>query len=308
MTMRILARRWLPWLLSASLLLAACGSSTEPVIEASSDPSPSTPDSSEEEYDDASSTATPSTAPLEAGQVGERLCGPDALCAAEFVLDGTIYALSCEAIREDAVLPEELGSGRAFSHDVVVHAVQGFEPDEIVAVSVPGGYCSETDPEEVHTPWSMAFASQGNSVTAGRAACQIGALSPIRAEANGCPETAQVDRSVEILTASADADGGMEALSTFTLHHDEDLNCLYHGEPDNNGEPGTGGRVAIVWPFGFTAVTDDDRVVVLDETGTPVAQTGRSFEIGGGGLAADSDHCEAIGVWVANGAPITPLP
>lgn len=100
----------------------------------------------------------------------------------------------------------------------------------------------------------------------------------------------------------------MEALSTFLLYHDPDRNCLYHDEADNNGEPGTGGRVAIVWRSGFTAIADKDGVVVLDETGTPVARTGYAFPIGGGGLPADSDHCDAIGVWVANGSPITPLP
>ena len=295
-------------MLLAIWLLVACGGSTEPAIETSADAGLSSPKSPEEESNDPPSSATPSTAALEPGQVGERLCGPGAECASEFVLNGTIYALSCEAIREDAVLPEALGSGRAFSHDVVVHAVQGFEPDDVVAISVPGGYCSETDPDEVHTPWSMAFASQGNSATAGRAACQIGALSPVRAEANGCPGSAGWGGAIGILTASADAHAGMEALNTFTLRYDPNLNCLYHDEPDNNGEPGTGGRVAIMWPFGFTAVADEDGVVVFDEAGTPVARTGYAFQIGGGGLPADSDHCQAIGVWVANGSPITPLP
>ncbi|MEM9134223.1 MAG: hypothetical protein AAGA59_12080 [Actinomycetota bacterium] len=226
------------------------------------------------------------------------------------MLDGTVYAVSCEAVREDAVLPEELGRGRAFSSDVVVHAVQGFEPDEVVAISVPGGDCSETDPDEVHTPWSMAFTGKVGSGAVGRAACRIGALSAVRAEANGCSDNAQLESSVEILTAAAaaDADAGMEALSTFTLHYDPDLNCLYHDEPGNNGEPGTGGRVAIVWPFGFTAVADEDGIVVLDDAGTTVARTGQPFQIAGGGLPADSDHCDAIGVWVANGSPITPPP
>ena len=122
------------------------------------------------------------------------------------------------------------------------------------------------------------------------------------------PSTAALEPGlVEILTTSADADAGMEALSTFTLRHDPNLNCLYHDEPDNNGEPGTGGRVAIVWPFGFTAVADEDGVVVFDEAGAPVARTGHAFQISGGGFPADSEHCQAIGVWVANGSSITPL-
>lgn len=295
-------------LLVACVLLAACRGSTEPATRPSSDASTSVADSADQEHEDGPSIATSSTAPLAPGRVGELTCGPGASCAAEFVLNGTIYALSCEAVREQAVLPEELGSGRAFSSEVVVHAVEGFEPDAVVAVSVPGGFCSETDPDEVHTPWSMAFARNASSAIVGRAACQIGALSPRRAEANGCGEPAQPGSPVEILTAAAEANGGMDALGSFVLRHDPDLNCLYHDEPDNNGEPGTGGRVAILWPFGFTAAADGDGVVVFDETGMPVARTGHEFQIGGGGLPADAEHCNAIGVWVANGSPITPLP
>ncbi len=117
-----------------------------------------------------------------------------------------------------------------------------------------------------------------------------------------------VNRSVDVLTADSDADGGMDALGTFTLQHDPVLNCLYHDEPDNNGEPGTGGRIVIVWPAGYTAVADDNEVAVLDAAGTPVARTNVAFRIGGGGLPADTDHCDAIGVWVASGPPIVPTP
>ena len=112
-----------------------------------------------------------------------------------------------------------------------------------------------------------------------------------------------VEGSVDILTAESDTDEGMQALSGFTLHHDPDLNCLYHDEPDNNGEPGTGGRVVIVWPFGYTAVIDDGEVAVLDATGTAVARTNNTFTIGGGGRGANIDHCNAIGIWIANGPP-----
>ena len=217
-------------------------------------------------------------------------------------------------MREDAVLSDELGRGHVFAQNVVVHPVQGFEVDEVVAIDIPGGFCSETDPDEVHTPWSVALGyvpsrggegGRGPRVTAGRAACQIGALSPLRAEANGCPANGQVSDAVEILTATAEVDGGMQALNTFTLRHDRDLNCLYHDEPDNNGEPGTGGRVAIVWPFGYTAIADETGVSVLDAAGTPVAHTDVAFQIGGGAVPADSDYCGAIGVWVANGPPLS---
>ena len=72
----------------ACLVLVACGAST---IEVSTDPDPSSVDNPEEEYDDPPDTATPSTTPLGTGEVGERLCGPGALCASEFVLNNIIY-------------------------------------------------------------------------------------------------------------------------------------------------------------------------------------------------------------------------
>lgn len=129
--------------------------------------------------------------------------------------------------------------------------------------------------------------------------------------ASGCGDG--IDRSsseapgaVEILTANEDSDGGMEALNSFTLRHDADQNCLYHDEPDNNGEPGTGGRVAIIWPFGFTAIADGGGVSVLDAAGTPVAHTGVTFQIGGGAVPANTDYCDVIGIWVANGPPLAP--
>ena len=114
---------------------------------------------------------------------------------------------------------------------------------------------------------------------------------------------------VDILTAGQANQGGMDALGTFVLKYDPDLNCLYHLEEDNNGEPGTGGRVVIVWPFGYSAMNQQGKVVVFDETGKPVATTGVQFQIGGGGDAFDrggmgDGGCDAIGVWYANGGPL----
>jgi hypothetical protein len=103
-----------------------------------------------------------------------------------------------------------------------------------------------------------------------------------------------VEGSVDILTAESDTDFGEQALSSLTLQHDLDLNCLYHDEPDNNGEPGTGGRVV-----------DGGEVAVLDATGTTVARTNIAFTIGGGGRGANIDHCNAIGIWLAHGPPIS---
>ena len=108
------------------------------------------------------------------------------------------------------------------------------------------------------------------------------------------------DESVEIPTHDS---GGDEALGSFTLQFDSELNCLYHDEEDNNGEPGTGGRVVVVWPEGYSAEVDGGEVNVLDEAGVVVARTNATFEIAGGSGPADG-HCNSIGAWFANGGPI----
>ncbi len=115
---------------------------------------------------------------------------------------------------------------------------------------------------------------------------------------------------VEILTSPAPTQGGMDALGTFVLEYDEELNCLYHLEEDNNGEPGTGGRVVIQWPFGYTATNQAGKVIVFDTAGKAVAVAGTQFQIGGGGGEFNgsgvSGGCDAIGIWYANGDPMPP--
>lgn len=95
---------------------------------------------------------------------------------------------------------------------------------------------------------------------------------------------------------------GMEALGTFTLQYDAELNCLYHDEEDNNGEPGTGGRVVVQWPQGTTASLVGGVVTVVDADGIEIARTGEPVTLGGGGTPfLGSDHCNAIGIWMVNG-------
>lgn len=114
---------------------------------------------------------------------------------------------------------------------------------------------------------------------------------------------------VDILTAPAPNQDGMDALGTFVLKYDAELNCIYHAEEDNNGEPGTGGRVVIQWPFGYTAINQGGKVIVLDDAGTAVAVTGVEFQMAGGGSAFNNSElpggCEAAGIWYANGGPLT---
>ncbi len=100
------------------------------------------------------------------------------------------------------------------------------------------------------------------------------------------------------------SDFGMEALGTFDLRFDPDLNCLYHDEPSNNGEPGTGGRIVVIWPEGYEAIRTPDGAFVVDADGSPVATTNSPFQLAGGATEPPDDHCDAIGAWLANGGPI----
>lgn len=111
------------------------------------------------------------------------------------------------------------------------------------------------------------------------------------------------DSAVDILTGDPEGSLGQQALSSFTLQYDPELNCLYHDEPDNNGEPGTGGRVVVVWPDGYSALRHGDGAVVINQAGDEVARTGESFSLAGGAIGGGSGHCDSIGTWVANGGP-----
>lgn len=116
-------------------------------------------------------------------------------------------------------------------------------------------------------------------------------------------------KPVNILAAPEPSQGGMDALGSFKLEYDAELNCLFHVEEDNNGEPGTGGRLVIVWPFGYSASLDDTgKVTVFDERDQPVTATGVPFEMGGGFgellRGNEPGACDAIGAWYANGPPL----
>lgn len=122
--------------------------------------------------------------------------------------------------------------------------------------------------------------------------------SPETLDATSIDEPVIEALDVPVLTGEA---SGNEALSTFTLQYDDNLNCLYHDEEDNNGEPGTGGRVVIQWPRGTTASLANGVVTVIDAQGTELAKSGEPVTLTGGGSAfLGSDHCNAIGIWIVN--------
>lgn len=114
----------------AVLTLSACGSSTGP---------------------DGPSAGSPAEVPT----LVEPECDDGGDCAAGFVLADTFYALSCGAVRPDAVSEETLARGELSWEEVEVRSVEGVSSDVLVAVSVEGGLCDDDDVPL--SPWSMAF-------------------------------------------------------------------------------------------------------------------------------------------------------
>jgi hypothetical protein len=104
-----------------------------------------------------------------------------------------------------------------------------------------------------------------------------------------------VPGDVEILTSRIRAGGGMDALGSFTLNYDPDMNCVYFSES------GSTGRIVPVWPFGYSATSDP--MTLYDYDGDVVAGAGEQLELGGGNVGtelADGNNCGADSVWIVN--------
>ncbi len=113
-------------------------------------------------------------------------CNDGGSCVAGFVLDDVFYALSCAAIREISVTDEVIGEGDIYGDSVTVNRIAGVEDSVIVAVSVPGGYCSEEDPDQRLTDWSMAFPEDADQEALSAAICVVGDLSAAQRLADRC--------------------------------------------------------------------------------------------------------------------------
>jgi len=104
---------------------------------------------------------------------------------------------------------------------------------------------------------------------------------------------------IDLITLSTRFGGGMDALGRFEVRYDQDLECFYLTNQLDRALP--------VWPFGYSA--GNDPIAVYDADGKLVASPGDRIEAGGGGITLDrvdaTNTCEATGVWVFNGDPIS---
>lgn len=114
-------------------------------------------------------------------------CRDSGSCAAGFVLDDQVfYHLGCLAVRNTAVSDEVLGQGEIDGQPVTASAVESQPRSLMVAVSLPGGVCSETDPDTPLSDWTMAFPDGADNAAVRQAICEAGELSAVQREANGC--------------------------------------------------------------------------------------------------------------------------
>lgn len=90
--------------------------------------------------------------------------------------------------------------------------------------------------------------------------------------------------------------GGMDALGSFVLRYDSELDCVWFEDAD-------GSRIKPIWPFGSRLLRG--AMVVFDGAGQPLAAVGQEVQLGGGfgELLPDADDrtdCGAESVWVIN--------
>ena len=113
---------------------------------------------------------------------------------------------------------------------------------------------------------------------------------------------------VELLTKSTRGGGGMDALGTFEVRFDPDLNCVYF--PGDGDVAPEGSRTAPIWPFGYTAAANPLRI--FDHDGRLVAREGDVIQVGGGHVGPPSDdrpeNCGATDVWIMSSRPELVVP
>ena len=108
------------------------------------------------------------------------------MCPIAFVLNGVFYSVGCTAIRDSAVTEDVIGSGDFHGEAVTVNRIAGVDDEVMVALSIPGGDCSDIDPDERRTPWSMAFGDYDDLAAITAVVCDVGELSAAQRLADGC--------------------------------------------------------------------------------------------------------------------------
>ena len=128
-------------------------------------------------------------------------CDDEGACEAGFLLDGAFISLDCTPIKESAVTTEVIAAGRVEGEDVTVNAIEGVDPSVMMAISLPGGGCTDgEDPDERFSAWSLAipsatFPDRVDHERLLEAVCRVGDLSARQREANECDDAGVADQA-----------------------------------------------------------------------------------------------------------------
>lgn len=197
-----------------TLSASGCGADSSTANDSSSAPSTTASSAPPVAHNAPSSTSTPPRAadpvrPVETapaisvpGSISAAPpCDDEGACAEGFLLDDAFIMLDCTPIKESAITTEVIATGRVRGEEVTVNAIEGVDPAVMMAISLPGGSCSDgEDPDERFSAWSLAIPSVTfpDRVDHGRlreAVCRVGDLSARQREANECDDAGAGDQA-----------------------------------------------------------------------------------------------------------------
>lgn len=128
-------------------------------------------------------------------------CDDESACVEGFLLDDAFISLDCTPIKESAITTEVIAAGRVAGEDVTVNAIEGVDPAVMMAISLPGGGCTDgEDPDERFSAWSLAiptatFPDRLDHERLREAVCRVGDLSARQREANECDDAGAADQA-----------------------------------------------------------------------------------------------------------------
>ena len=120
-------------------------------------------------------------------------------------------------LRDSVVTGEEVGRGNLYGEEVTANRVEGYPPTLIVAMSIDGGMCSEEDPDQRSTAWSLAFSEETEQTPVLHAVCEVGELSAAQWLANGC------HRDDELVTCGSGPGFPAEVLDDLSIYPEVSL-------------------------------------------------------------------------------------
>jgi hypothetical protein len=91
---------------------------------------------------------------------------------AGFLVRGTFHAISCGAVRPDAVSGERVAVGRYAGRSTEVRRLDDVEAGVLLAVRLPGGLCDDEDRRPL-SQWSMLLPAGAETADQNKVICEV---------------------------------------------------------------------------------------------------------------------------------------